>query len=56
MEVKFYQAKIIKISKNPIELQEGCHLAKVKGIYFLVKTHIIEIDYPKQKKQDNGKS
>jgi len=25
-------------------------------MYFLVKTHIIEIDYPKQKKQDNGKS
>lgn len=43
----FIQAKIIEQSKYPIDLQEGCHLVKIKGIYYLVKTITIEENYVK---------
>ena len=46
MEVKFIQAIVIKYSKTPIELEDGCHLKKIKGMFYLLKTHSIEIDYP----------
>lgn len=45
MAVKFIQASIIKSSCLPIQLQEGCHLTKVKGKYYLVKSNTIEIDF-----------
>jgi hypothetical protein len=43
----FIQAKIITKSKYPIDLQEGCHLAKIKGMYYLVKTTTIVEEYGK---------
>ena len=46
MEVKFIQATTIKTSKTPIELEDGCHLKKIKGMFYLIKTHSIEIYYP----------
>ena len=41
MAVQFIQAITIKSSKFPIELQEGCHLKKIKGKYYLIKTTIV---------------
>ena len=46
MAVKFIQATTIKKSKTSIELEDGCHLTKIMGMFYLVKTHSIEIDYP----------
>jgi beta-xylosidase len=41
----FIQAIIIEKSKYPIDLKEGCHLVKIKGFYYLVKTITIEENY-----------
>jgi hypothetical protein len=46
MAVQLIQATTIKSSKTPIELEDGCHLKKIKGMFYLIKTHSIEIDYP----------
>jgi len=46
MAVILIQASTIKSSKTPIELEDGCHLKKIKGMFYLIKTHSIEIDYP----------
>ena len=55
MAVQLIQASTIKSSFQPIELQQNCHLAKVKGKYYLVKIKIIEIDY-KQKNKINERN
>jgi hypothetical protein len=46
MAVKLIQASTIKSSKTPVELEDGCHLKKINGMFYLIKTHSIEIDYP----------
>ena len=48
--MQLIQASTIKSSFQPIELQQDCHLAKVKGKYYLVKIKIIEIDYKQKNK------
>jgi len=47
MEVIFIQAKTIKSSKFPIETQGGCHVKNIKGIYYLIKTITIQLNYPR---------
>jgi hypothetical protein len=56
MAVKFIQATTIKSSKHPIELQEGCHLKKIKGIFYLIKTTEIEIIYTIQNHKNENKT
>jgi hypothetical protein len=45
MAVKFIQATTIQTSKTPIELQDGCHLKKIKGKFYLIKTTSKEVNY-----------
>jgi hypothetical protein len=45
--VKFIQATTIKKSDQPItDIPEGHHVIKIKGKYQLVKTIVIEMEYP----------
>jgi hypothetical protein len=45
MAVKLIQAITIKSSKEPIEMQKGCHLKKIKGTYYLIKNNTIELNF-----------
>ena len=47
MEVQFIQASTIKTSNDPItDIPKGYHVKKIKGKYYLIKTTVIELDYP----------
>lgn len=56
MEVKFIQATTIKTSNEPItDIPEGYHVKKIKRKYYLIKTIVIEMEYPINNKQQYGK-
>jgi hypothetical protein len=56
MEVILIQATTIKSSKTPIEIEDSCHLVKIKSKYYLVKTTVIETDYKHKKINKNERN
>lgn len=53
MEVKFIQALTIKKSNEPItDIPEGYHVKRIKKKYHLIKTTVIELEYPIKKSKE----
>lgn len=45
MEVQLIQSQIIKKSRNNIDPVDGYHVKKIKNIYYLIKTKIINYEF-----------
>jgi len=53
--VQLILATTIKSSKTPIQLEDGCHLKKIKGMFYLIKTYSIEVNYPTKNHKNERK-